>query len=98
MIYPELPFPLVCVGDSNRPSLFFKLDLSNSFKIDSDTQMYLCSCASIFYVDWDFPLSHMSMDLSCDLAALASNGVPLVNATNIQVASRQGCSSRPSRP
>ena len=53
--------------------------------------MYLCSSALIFYIDWDFSLGHMSMDLSSVLAALSSRGVSSVTGTNIQVASPQGC-------
>ena len=50
-----------------------------------------CSSALIFYIDWDFSLGHMSMDLSSVLAALSSHGLPSVTRTNIQVASPQGC-------
>ena len=53
--------------------------------------MYLCSSALIFYIDCDFSLGHMSMDLSSVLTALSSHGVPLVNGTIIQAASPQGC-------
>ena len=75
--------PLVRVRDPNRPYFFSKSDLYKSFKIDSDTQMYLCSSALIFWVDWDFSLGHMSMDLSSVLAALSSHGVPSVTGINI---------------
>ena len=54
--------------------------------------MYLCSSALFFYIDWEFSLGHMSMDLSSVLAALSSHGVPSVSATNSQVATPQGCS------
>ena len=53
--------------------------------------MYLCSSALVFYIDWDFSLGHMSMDLSGVLAALSSHGVASATGTNIQVASPQGC-------
>ena len=53
--------------------------------------MYLWSSALIFYIDSDFPLGHMSMDVSSVLAALSSHGVPWVTGTNIQVASPRGC-------
>ena len=53
--------------------------------------MYLCSSALIFYIDWDFSLGHMSMDLSTVFVALSSHGVPSVTGTNIRVASPQGC-------
>ena len=53
--------------------------------------MYLCSSASIFFIDWDFSLGHMSMDLSSVLAALTSPMVPSVTGTNNQVASPHGC-------
>ena len=53
--------------------------------------MNVWSSALIFYIDWDFYLGHMSMDVSSDLAALSSHGVPWVTGTNIQVASPRGC-------
>ena len=53
--------------------------------------MYLCSFALIFYIDWDFSLGHISMDLSSVLTALSFHGVPSLTRTNIQVASPQGC-------
>ena len=52
--------------------------------------MFLVSSALRFYVDWDFFLRHMSMDLSSGVAALSSHGVPSVTKTTIQVASPQG--------
>ena len=45
----------------------------------------------MFYIDWDFFLGPMSMDLPSVLAALSSQGVPSVTGTNIQVASLEGC-------
>ena len=83
--------PLVSVRDPNRPYIFSKSHLYNSFKIDSDTQMYLWSSALIFYIDSDFSLRHMSMDVSSVLAALSSHGVPWVTGANVQVASPRGC-------
>ena len=53
--------------------------------------MYLYSSALIFFIDWDFSLGHMSMDLSSVLAALFSPMAPSFTGTNIQVASPQGC-------
>ena len=53
--------------------------------------MYFVSSTLVFYVDWDFSLGNMSMDLSSILAALTSHGVPLVTGTAIQVASPQRC-------
>ena len=53
--------------------------------------MYLCSSALIFFIDWDFFLGHMSMDLSSVLTALSSPMVPLVSRTINQVASPHGC-------
>ena len=53
--------------------------------------MYLCSSAFILFIDWDFSLGHMTMDLPNDLAALPSPMVPSVTGTSIQVASPQGC-------
>ena len=53
--------------------------------------MYLCSSALICYIDSDFSLRHVSMDLSSVLAAVSFHGVPSVTETNIQVASPQGC-------
>ena len=53
--------------------------------------MYLFSSALIFFIDWDFSLGHMSIDLSSVLAALASPMVPSVTGTNNQVASPHGC-------
>ena len=73
-------------------TFFFRSDSYNSFQIGSDTQMYLCSSALIFFTDWDFSLGHMSMDLSNLLAVLSSHGVPSVTGTKIEVASPQGCS------
>ena len=43
---------LVRVRDPNCPYLFSKSDLYKSFQIDSEAQMYLCSSALIFYIDW----------------------------------------------
>ena len=86
------------VRDPNRHYFFSKSDLYKSFQIDSDTQMYLCSSALIFYIDWDFSVGHMSMDLSSVLAALSSHGVRSVTGTNIQVASPQGCTPRLAGP
>ena len=76
--------------DPNRPYFFSKSDFYKSFQIDSDTQMYLCSSALIFYIDSEFSLRHMTIGLSSVLAALSSHGVLLVTGTNIQVAP-QGC-------
>ena len=53
--------------------------------------MYLCSSALLFFIDWDFSLGHMSMDLSSVLAALSSPMVPSVTGTINQVASPHGC-------
>ena len=53
--------------------------------------MYLCSSALIFFIDWDFSLGHMSMDMPSVLAALSSPMVSSVTGTGIQVASPQGC-------
>ena len=53
--------------------------------------MYLCSSALTFFIDWDFSLGYMSMDLSSVLAALTSPMVPSVTGTNNQVASPHGC-------
>ena len=53
--------------------------------------MYLCSSALIFFIDWDFSLGHMSMDLPSVLAALSSPMVPSVTGTSIQVAFPHGC-------
>ena len=61
------------------------------FRTDSDTQMYSCSSTLIFFIDWDFSLGHMSMDLSSVLATLLSPVFPSVTGTSIQVASPQGC-------
>ena len=86
--------PLVRVRNPNQPYLFSKSDLYKSFQTDSDTQMYLCSSALIFFIDWDFSLGDMSMDLSnlsSVLAALSSPMVPSVTGTINQVASPQGC-------
>ena len=55
--------------------------------------MYLCSSALIFFIDWDFSLLHMSMDLSSVLAALNSPMVPSGTGTNNQLASPHGCLS-----
>ena len=60
--------------------------------------MYLCSSALIFYIDSYFSLGHMSMDMSRVLAALSFCRVPSVTATNIQVASPQGCTPRLASP
>ena len=86
------------VRDPIRPYLFSKSNFYKSFQIDSDTQMYLCSSALISYIDWNFSLGHMSMDLSSVLAALYYHGVPSVTGTNIQVASLQGCTLGPASP
>ena len=53
--------------------------------------MYSCSSPLGFFIDWDFSLGHMSMDLSSVFAAPSSPVVPLVTGTSIQVASPQGC-------
>ena len=53
--------------------------------------MHLVSSALLFHVDWDFPLGHMSMDLSSVLDALTSSRVSSVTGTTIQMASPQGC-------
>ena len=53
--------------------------------------MYLCSSALIFFIDWDFSLGHMSMNLSSVLAALSSPMVPSGTGTNNQLASLHGC-------
>ena len=78
------------VHNPNQQNTFSQSDLYKSFNTDSDHKIHLCSSALIFYVDWDFSLGHMSMDLSSVLAALSSHGVPSVNGTNMQVASPQG--------
>ena len=79
------------VRDPNGPYAFSKWDLYKSFQTDSDTQMNLCSSASIFFIDCVFPLGHMSMDLPSVLAALSSHRVPSVTGTSIQVASPHAC-------
>ena len=56
--------------------------------------MYLCSPALIFFIDWDFSLGHMSMNvsnLSSVPAALSSPMVPSITGTINQVAFPQGC-------
>ena len=53
--------------------------------------MYLRSVALIFFIDWDFSLGHMSMNLSSFLAALSSPMVSSVTGTTNQVASPHGC-------
>ena len=46
--------PLTRVREPDRPNTFSQSDLYKSFQIDIDTQMYLGSSASIFFIDWDF--------------------------------------------
>ena len=80
--------PLVRVRNPNNPYFFSK---SYYINLLTDTQMYLCSSAFFPYIDCNFSVGHISMDLSSVLAALSSNGVSAVTGTNIHVASRQGC-------
>ena len=84
MICPESPFPA-------QPYFLSKSDLYKSFQTDSDTQMYLSSSALIFFIDRDFSLGHMSMDLSSVLAALSSPMVPSVSGIINQVVSPHSC-------
>ena len=60
--------------------------------------MYLVSSALLFYIDWDFLLGCMGMDLSSVLAAVTSSGVLSFTGKTIQVASPQGCTRRPAGP
>ena len=83
--------PRMRLRDPNRPYSFSKSDLYKSLKIDADTQLYFCSSALTFYMDWDFSLGHISRNLSSVLADLSSHGVPFVTGTNIQIASPTGC-------
>ena len=46
--------PLTRVREPDRPNIFSQSDLYKSFQIDMDTQIYLGSSASIFFIDWDF--------------------------------------------
>ena len=87
----------------NRPDVFPKSDFYKSFQTGSDFQRYLGSSASNLFIDWDFSLGHMSMDLPSVLAALSSPMGPWVTGTSIRVVSSQGCNPglagpEPSRP
>ena len=75
----------------NRPNNLLQPSLCKAFQTDSDTEMYLVSSALTFYVDWDFLLGQMSMDVSSVLAALSSHEVLSVTGTKFQVAFPQGC-------